>query len=44
MTYEVYNYIFIGAAVASGILLVLSIVLAVINKLTGLNNEEKEGN
>lgn len=44
MTYEVYNYIFIGAAVASGILLVLSIVLfflldipKVIGDLTGSN-------
>ena len=44
MTYEVYNYIFIGAAVASGILLVLSIVLfflldipKVIGDLSGSN-------
>ena len=44
MTYEIYNYIFIGAAIASGILLVVSIVLffmldipKVIGDLTGSN-------
>ena len=44
MTYEIYNYIFIGAAIASGILLVVSIVLfflldipKVIGDLTGRN-------
>lgn len=44
MTYEIYNYIFIGAAIASGILLVVSVVLfflldipKVIGDLTGSN-------
>lgn len=44
MTYEIYNYIFIGAAIASGILLVVSAVLfflldipKVIGDLTGSN-------
>lgn len=44
MTYEIYNYIFIGAAIASGVLLVVSAVLfflldipKVIGDLTGSN-------
>lgn len=48
MTYEIYNYIFIGAAIASGILLVVSVVLfftlkipKVISDLSG--RTEREG-
>ena len=44
MTYEVYNYIFIGAAIASGVLLVVSVILffvleipKVIGDLSGSN-------
>lgn len=44
MTYEIYNYIFIGAAIASGVLLTVSVVLffvlnipKVIGDLTGSN-------